>query len=388
MESKKFSLSEILKLERRPIKIEPEKYYQEIGIYSHGKGIFHKEPRTGFEIGNKKLFMIKEGDFIFQITFAWEGAIALAGPAEDGLYGSVRFPTFRVNKSICDPKYLLYYFKTPNGLYQIGKISPGSAGRNRVLSLKKLPEVKIPLPPLEEQKRIVARIESLMTSIEEARRLRAEAVEDAEELLTATIKKVIFTHEFKFSILKEICETASGGTPSRSRPDYFQGKIPWLKSGELNDDWIADSEEHITEEALRNSNAKVFPKGTLLIALYGATVGKTGILSRDSATNQAICALFPKKDVLERDYLHWFLKFKRNEFLGQSFGGAQPNISQRLLRNIKIPLPSLPVQRCIVAYLDSLQAKVNELKRLQAETEKEMEELIPSILDKAFKGEL
>ena len=195
-------------------------------------------------------------------------------------------------------------------------------------------------------------------------------------------------NKFKEKSLGKICETTSGGTPSRNRADYFEGDIPWLKSGELNDNVILDSEEHITKEALENSATKVFPKGTLLVALYGATVGKTGILGVDAATNQAICALFPNKNVLERDYLYWFLRYKRDEFLSISFGGAQPNISQRILKKTTIPLPPLPVQRRIVVYLDSLQAKVDELKRLQEETEKEMEELVPSILGRAFRGEL
>jgi len=241
---------------------------------------------------------------------------------------------------------------------------------------------------LSEQKRIVAKIESLLERIEEARRLRAESVKEFEKLYRNVLAGVFSTEEFETVSLGKVCETTSGGTPSRSRADYFDGKIPWLKSGELNDSLITGSEEHITEEALQNSSAKIFPKGTLLIALYGATVGKTGILGIDASTNQAVCALFPKNNLLHRDYLHWFLKFKRNDFLKESFGGAQPNISQKLLRETKMPLPPLSIQRRIVAYLNSLQEKLEALKKLHAETEKEIEELIPSILNKAFKGEL
>jgi type I restriction enzyme S subunit len=98
------SLDELLRLERRPVKIVPEGQYTEIGIYCFGRGIFHKSPRSGFEVGNKDLFLIKEGDFILQVTFAWEGAVGLASSAEDGMYGSTRFPTFRVNKDLGDYK--------------------------------------------------------------------------------------------------------------------------------------------------------------------------------------------------------------------------------------------------------------------------------------------
>jgi hypothetical protein len=90
----KVSLGDLLRLERRPARVEPEKIYQEIGIYCFGRGIFHKTPRGGFEVGEKDLFLMKEGDFILQVTFAWEGAVAIVSAAEDGMYGSTRYPTF------------------------------------------------------------------------------------------------------------------------------------------------------------------------------------------------------------------------------------------------------------------------------------------------------
>ena len=168
----KVSLGELLRLERRPVEVEPEKLYQEIGIYCFGRGIFLKTPRTGFEVGNKDLFLMKEGDFILQVTFAWEGAVAIVSCVEEGMFGSIRYPTFRVDQSRCDSHFLLNYFRTEEGLKQLVKICPGSAGRNRVLSIKRIPEVLVPLPPLAEQRRVVAQIEELAAQIAEARTLR------------------------------------------------------------------------------------------------------------------------------------------------------------------------------------------------------------------------
>ena len=175
------SLGELLRLERRRVQVEPEKLYQEIGIYCFGRGIFHKTPRTGFEVGDKNLFLMKQGDFILQVTFAWEGAIAIVSAVEDGMYGSTRYPTFRVDESRC-VHFLLNYFKTEEGLQQLIKICPGSAGRNRVLSMRRIPEVLVPLPPLAEQRLVVARIEELAAQIHEARTLRHQAAEEAEAL--------------------------------------------------------------------------------------------------------------------------------------------------------------------------------------------------------------
>jgi type I restriction enzyme S subunit len=125
-------LSELVTRERRPVEIDSETEYAEIGIYSFGRGIFHKTPRTGFEVGNKKLFLIKEGDFIFHITFSWEGAVALTSAAEDGMYGSVRSPTFRVDESRCYSPYLLNYFRTQPGRNQL---SLAKDCGNRILTL-------------------------------------------------------------------------------------------------------------------------------------------------------------------------------------------------------------------------------------------------------------
>src|SRR2546427_7078268 len=158
-------LGELLRLERRPVKVEPQKLYQEIGIYCFGRSIFHKTPRTGFEVGDKDLFLMKQGDFILQVTFAWEGAIAIVSAAENGMYGSTRYPTFRVDASRCLPQFLLNYFKTEEGLQQLVKICPGSAGRNRVLSMKRLPEVIVPLPPLAVQRQVIERVEELTSLV-------------------------------------------------------------------------------------------------------------------------------------------------------------------------------------------------------------------------------
>ncbi len=159
--------------------------------------------------------------------------------------------------------------------------------------------------------------------------------------------------------LGDVAETTSGGTPLRGTSNFYEGDIPWIKSGELNDGIISDVEEFITQEGLQNSSAKIFPKGTLVVALYGATVGKTGILGLDAASNQAVCAVFPKINIVSTEFLFWFLRYKRPEFLGSSFGGAQPNISQKLLRATEISVPSLNLQEAICNFLKVVERRQN-----------------------------
>ena len=120
-------------------------------------------------------------------------------------------------------------------------------------------------------------------------------------------------------------KTTSGGTPSRKKSEFYQGDIPWVKSGELENNIIYDTEEKITEAAIKNSSAKIFPVGTLLIALYGATIGKCAILGTKAATNQAICGIFDNGVILPK-YTYYFLLFSKQKFVKSGFGGAQPNI--------------------------------------------------------------
>ena len=153
--------------------------------------------------------------------------------------------------------------------------------------------------------------------------------------------------------LGEICFTTSGGTPSRNNIEFYQGSIPWVKSGELDKGIIYDTEEHISEDAVKNSSAKIFPEGTLLIALYGATIGKLAFLGVAASTNQAICGIY-KSEAINSKYLFNFLLNRKQKLISQGTGGAQPNISQTILKKLEIPLAPLPIQRAIVSKIEAL----------------------------------
>ena len=173
-----------------------------------------------------------------------------------------------------------------------------------------------------------------------------------------------------WTTIGDIADTTSGGTPSRSRSEYYGGSIPWVKSGEVNRDLISETEEQISELGLKNSSAKVFSKGTVLVALYGATVGRTGVLHIDAATNQAVCALFPLKESFDAKYMMYWIRSERQSLIDLSVGGAQPNISQGVIRAFHFPLAPLAEQRRIVAAIETqltrLDAGVAALKAAQA----------------------
>lgn len=174
--------------------------------------------------------------------------------------------------------------------------------------------------------------------------------------------------------------TSSGGTPSKSHKEYYDcGTIPWLRSGEVAQGLIYDTELCITELGLKKSSAKLFPVDTVVIAMYGATVGQVGLLKNEMATNQAVCGIFPNR-YFSPLFLLYCLKSKKSIFLKDAVGGAQPNISQNLIKNTIVPIPPLAEQERIVAELDLL-SSIIEKKKAQL---KELDQLAQSIFYNMF----
>ena len=159
---------------------------------------------------------------------------------------------------------------------------------------------------------------------------------------------------WKTARIESFCTVGAGGTPSRdSMERYYEGgTIPWVKSGELRETIIHDTEEHITEAALRETNVKMVPAGALLLAMYGATVGRLGTLGVPATTNQAVCHIIPDPTVAEVRYLFHAMCNQVSQLVARSVGGAQPNISQSIVRDLAVPLPPLPEQRRITEILD------------------------------------
>ena len=187
--------------------------------------------------------------------------------------------------------------------------------------------------------------------------------------------------------LENIAEWGSGGTPSRKRKEYYNGNIPWLKTGELNNRYIFNSEEKITELGLKNSSAKLYPINTVIIAMYGATIGKVGILSIEATTNQACACAIVYKNILFK-YVFHYLIYQKEAFINKSKGGAQPNLSQEIIKKHEIPLPPLNEQQRIVNIIESLFAKLDRAKELIENTLAQFEQNKMAILHKAFTGEL
>lgn len=184
---------------------------------------------------------------------------------------------------------------------------------------------------------------------------------------------------------------SSGATPSRTNPAYYGGIIPWLKTGDLNDGFIKKIPEFITDLALEKTSVRLNPVGSVLMAMYGATIGKLGILDISATTNQACCACIPYEGIHNK-YLFYYLMSMRRSYIGMAEGGAQPNISKEKIVNSLIPLPPLAEQKRIVAKIEELLPLVDRYaaayEKLEQFNAKFPEDMKKSILQYAIQGKL
>ncbi|NLW23297.1 MAG: restriction endonuclease subunit S [Tissierellia bacterium] len=326
--------------------------------------------------------------------------------------GTTELHIIRSINRLVAPEYILSICKTDRFIKDGVSTYTGTAGQQRI-SKDFIMNYLIPLPPLAEQKRIVAKVDELFALIDELDSNKEELLEvinltrnqvlqlaiqgklvdqdPNDEPASVLLEKInkerdklikegkikkqkplpeITEEEKPFEIpegwewvrLGDIGDWGAGATPKRSNPNYYEnGTIPWIKTGELNDGYIKHSEEYITEEAIKETSVRMNKIGDVLIAMYGATIGKLGILEIEATTNQACCACTPFNGVFNR-YLFYYLLSQRENLKNMSEGGAQPNISKEKIVNYIFPLPPLEEQKRIVKKVDSIMNMLDELE--------------------------
>ena len=230
-----------------------------------------------------------------------------------------------IANDIADSQFVYYYIQS--SYEELLNLACGAAQQN--LSIGVIADFPILLPPLVEQKRIASILSSLDDKIDLLYRENTTL-----EAMAETLFRQWFIEEAKedYICLGEVVKTTSGGTPSRKKEEYYyNGNVKWVKSKELNHFYILNTEEKITEDAVVNSSAKLLPENSVLIAMYGATVGEYGILAEPMTCNQAICALIPNENY-PSTYLYLWAKYMQGEFINLACGAAQQNISQELIK--------------------------------------------------------
>jgi len=281
-----------------------------------------------------------------------------------------------VPKDNISPKYLFYVIKN---------LKLKSLGYSRHYKLLKGKKIPIPFkdgkPDLKEQERIV----KILEKAEKLKERGKNANDLLDEYLKSVFNEMFYNKGFEEVKLEDVCKTSSGGTPSRTKKEYWEnGTIPWIKSGDLNKNRITEVDEFITEMGLKNSSAKYIQPETVLIAMYGATAGKTSVSKIKATTNQAVCALVPEDKKLNKIFLLYWLRSNYDYIISLAFGGGQPNISQQVIRSLKIPLPPVSTQQ----KFSDIVEQIEKMKENIQKTKQNSEELFNSLMSKAFRGEL
>lgn len=282
-----------------------------------------------YDANKLKKYIVSRGDFVLAMTGATIGKIGRV-TNDTKAYINQRVLTFRPNPLIIDKSYLYYLLSVEKfNKYILNHIDSETAQPN--ISANSIGGYEISLPPLAEQKRIADILGAIDDKIELNRRINANLEQQAQALY----KSWFLDNNTNKIRLEEVVKTTSGGTPSRSHTEYYGGNYGWIKSKELNGSFISKTEESITDLAILKSSAKILPEMSVLIAMYGATVGQYAITSKPMTCNQAICALLSNENY-PYTYLFMVAKNKKEELINNAVGSAQQNISQVIIKDLLI----------------------------------------------------
>jgi restriction endonuclease S subunit len=258
------------------------------------------------------------------------------------------------------------------------------------------------IPPIDEQHKIVEILEDHLSRLDAAladvKQAKLKAAQFRRSLLQAGVTGNFnngtkdaesgLPAGWEIKTLADVADWASGGTPSSKDSTLYGGGVPWIVIGDLTEALVFETEKTISQQGLDSSSAKLRPAGTVMVAMYGASIGRTGIMGKDMSTNQAIACGIPRSDKILGQYLLYFLQSQKQEFVYAGKGGAQPNISQSVVKSWPIPLPPLDQQRDIVDEIDNQLAhllRANESSELLV---KKSTSFRRSLLQAAFTGQL
>lgn len=368
-------LREVATPVQRAVAVVPGKSYRTLGVKWWGEGAYERDTIDGSQTAATTLNEVREGDLIINKIWVRHGSVAIVGPQVHGCAGSNEFPTFELDPQQILPLWVHWFTKTRDLWQKCDALSQGTSGKNRIRPERFL-SIDIPLPPLPEQQRIVAKIEELTAKAEEARRLKAVTLDQSLNFWKV-LSRMARDNAFPKSRLTDMVDFLDGQRVplSKSEREKRRGQYPYYgASGIIDylDDYLFDEELLLLSEDGANLINRSTPIAFVARGQYWV--------------NNHAHVLRPRTDAVDIRFLEYALSdYDVSEF---NFASAQAKLNQRNAMKISFGLPPLPEQRRVVAYLDDLQVKAEALKALQSQSAVELDALLPSVLDKAFKGEL
>lgn len=364
MTVRRFRVSNFAQLVRRPVQIDPADEYGEIGVRSFGRGIFHKPRVSGAEIGDKRVFFIAEGDLVVSNVFAWEGAVAVATADEVGRIGSHRFMTWVADPDQADVRFLLHYFTSESGLEQLRRASPGSAGRNKTLAIKAFEGLLIPLPGVEEQRAIAAKLDELSLAtlhVADAATHRLEAEALLRERMIYGDLASESTREVK---LAELLVETVDAVP-------LAGESLYPTAGIRNRGRGIFAGPVVTAESTKYRSLRRLHAGQVMYSKLKAFEGAISVVPEQYDgffTSHEFPTFEVQERVVEVEYLRNVFLVKRfTELLAGSskgLGARRERLSPEKFLSLSVPVPPTDVQRRIVRRIRDL-GTVNELSARQ-----------------------
>lgn len=327
---------------------------------------------------------IKGGDVLLTIVGTIGRSVVVpTGAPRITLQRSVA--VIRPDSELINSRFLMYSFMF--GTDELNARARGVAQKG--IYLETIRELEVEYPNLSEQQRIVAILDEAFDGIATAKAIYEANLRNARALFESHLNETFTTsgRGWVERKLGDIVEVQSGGTPLVSQKEYWSGDIPWYSSGELNTMFTVEPERQITIQGLSNSNAKLFPKGSLLVGMYDTAALKMSILDRDAAFNQAVAGVKPN-DEIDVEFIFYAINAAKQRLLLERRGVRQKNLSLGKIKDIRIGVPGLNEQRTVVAWLCSVLAETQRLESLYQKKIAALDELKKSMLHQAFSGQL
>lgn len=312
--------------------------------------------------------VVNENDIVYSTVRPILRHYGIAKNINPNTVASTGFAVLTAKK--IDPNFLYYYLTTDEIVHFLNGVAEANTTTFPAFNASLFENIEVTIPDSIPTQRQIAQI---LSSLDDKIELNLQMNQTLEAMAQAIFKEWFVHFNFpgfdgelveglpkgwRMGKVKDVYNTTSGGTPSRTKPEFYEnGTINWVKSKELNGSFIFETEEKITEDAVKKSSAKLIPRHSILLAMYGATVGEYAITTKETTCNQAICAVI-ENGTFPFTYFFEYFKMNRNGIIGRASGSAQQNISQALIQQLEILIPSNEVVKAYHSVVKSLFVKI------------------------------